>query len=567
MSPLLRTTAAPQGWRFVVTALWIALCVWLSPARAADVPWPTQRIALSADNEALKPFLLRFFARLRVPASASDLVTGRVSGSFNQRPEVLFRELVDSYGLTWYFDGTTMHVYSLAEIESRLLTLDPGTASRFNRLLSDLKIADARFPVRVSATDGYVAVSGPPRFVARVEEIATFLEAAAGRTGRPQAVRTFLLRHAWAADRKIVVGGTETAVQGVASLLQAVLNEPAQDSQGGGDSGTRVLPANMPGLLGRGLSALGRPPQPAGTGAAPGSTAPSGGAPAAGLEPSPRMQERNRIDGSGVIRADARLNAVVVRDAIEKMPLYEELIRALDQPVPMVEIEATVVDISTERSRALGTDFALALTNRPSNLQQPVIGLQQSTFNPGVTPRATVLLGNDRAYFFAQINAMQTEGDASVQSKPRVLTMDNNEAVLSSTQEFFVRVPGRDVSDLFNVSVGLTLRVTPSIVVDGDKVRFKLQVRIDDGAVSAASVDGVPLVSRTAISAQVEIAEGESLFIGGLTSEVNSNGVRGVPGISKVPVLGWLFGTRTEETRKVERLFLLTPRLVRGIEP
>jgi type III secretion protein C len=268
-----------------------------------------------------------------------------------------------------------------------------------------------------------------------------------------------------------------------------------------------------------------------------------------------------------VIRPDARLNAVVVRDAIEKMPLYEELIRALDQPVPMVEIEATVVDISSERAKALGTDFALALSNRPANLSQPVIGLQQSTFNAGVTPRATVLLGNDRAYFFAQINAMQTEGDASVQSKPRVLTMDNNEAVLSSTQEFFVRVPGRDVADLFNVSVGLTLRVTPSIVVEGDTVRFKLQVRIDDGAVSSASVDGVPLVSRTAISAQVEIAEGESLFIGGLTSEVNSNGVRGVPGISKVPVLGWLFGTKTEQTRKVERLFLLTPRLVKGVDP
>ena len=573
-----RALCGPAGspaWWFVLAVAWFSLCVWVAPARAADVPWPTQRVELSADNEPLKQFLLRFFARLRLPAAASELVTGRVSGNFNQRPEVLFRELVDSYGLTWYFDGSTMHVYSLAETESRLLTLDPGTAARFNKLLGDLKIADTRFPVRVASSDGYVSVSGPPKFVARVEEIATFLEAATGRTGRPQAVRTFRLRHAWAADRKVVVGGTETSLPGIASLLQAVLNEQST-AQGEETSGSRLLPANVPGLLGRGLSSLGRAGTGPGVPQATNPAAPSaGGLSAAGPagtlgyggEPLRRQADRNRIDGSGVIRPDARLNAVVVRDVIEKMPMYEELIRALDQPVPMIEIEATVVDISSERARALGTDFSLLLSNRPSNVTQPVIGLEQSTFNPTLTPRATVLLGNDRAYFFAQINALQTEGDASVQSKPRVLTMDNNEAVLSSTQEFFVRVPGKDVSDLFNVSVGLTLRVTPSIVMEADKVRFKLQVRIDDGTVSAASVDGVPLVNRTAISAQVEIGEGESLFIGGLTSEVNSSGHRGVPGLSKVPLLGWLFGTKTEQTRKVERLFLLTPRLVRGVEP
>ncbi len=546
--------------RFVLAALLCALLVWAQPARANEVPWGNQRIELFADNEALAPFLLRLFARLRIPAVASPLVTGKVSGSFNQRPEVLFRELADSYGLTWYYDGATMHLYSIAEIESRLLSLDPTVAARFGKLLADLKIVDARFPVRVAAGDGYVSVAGPPRYLARIEELAAFLESSLGRAGRPQAVRTFRLRHAWAVDRRVVVGGVETLIPGVASVLQAVLNEQRGAGTTLDDTLPRQLPATLPpmsGLGGRGLATLGR------GGAA--ATAPSAGtSPAA--EPPRAPPERPRIDGTAAIKAEQRLNAIVVRDAVEKMPMYEELIRALDQPSPLVEIEATVVDISSERSQALGVDFALLLGNRPGFATPPVIAINDGTGGLAQAPRVGAVAGNDKSFLLARINALAQEGDASVQSKPRVLTIDNNEAVLSSTQEFFVRVPGRDVADLFNVSVGLTLRVTPSIAIEGDKVRFKMQVRIDDGALSATqAVDGVPIVARSAISASVVVDEGESLFIGGLISEISANGLRGVPGLSKVPLLGRLFSTREQQSRKVERMFLLTPKLVKGL--
>lgn len=561
-APLPRADAAAA--RFVLAALLCALLAWVQPARANEVPWGNQRIELFADNEALAPFLLRLFARLRIPAIASPLVTGKVSGSFNQRPEVLFRELAESYGLSWYYDGATMHLYSIAEIESRLLSLDPTVSARFGRLLADLKIVDARFPVRVAAGDGYVSVSGPPRYLARIEELAAFLESSLGRAGRPQAVRTFRLRHAWAVDRRVVVGGVETLIPGVASVLQAVLNEQRAPGTAVDDTLPRQLPATLPpmsGLGGRGLATLGR------NGAA--ATPPASGAPSPAAPPAeaPRASpDRARIDGSAAIKAEQRLNAIVVRDAVEKMPMYEELIRALDQPSPLVEIEATVVDISSERSQALGVDFALLLGNRPGFATPPVIAINDGTGGLAQAPRVGAVAGNDKSFLLARINALAQEGDASVQSKPRVLTIDNNEAVLSSTQEFFVRVPGRDVADLFNVSVGLTLRVTPSIAIEGDKVRFKMQVRIDDGSLSATqAVDGVPIVARSAISASVVVDEGESLFIGGLISEVSANGLRGVPGLSKVPLLGRLFSTREQQSRKVERMFLLTPKLVKGL--
>ena len=228
-------------------------------------------------------------------------------------------------------------------------------------------------------------------------------------------------------------------------------------------------------------------------------------------------------------------------------------------------MEAAIVDISSDRSEELGVDFSLLLSNRAGRVSAPLVGLSPGDLASGLAPRAQALVGSEKNFLFARINALAKNGDATIQSTPRVLTMDNNEAVLSSTQEFFVRVAGQEAVDLFNVNVGLTLRVTPSLLEDDGRVRFKLQVEIKDGAIEAAnSVDSIPVINRSGITATLIVEEGESLFIGGLTSERTASGRSGVPGLSKIPVFGSLFRTDRSETRRFQRLFLLTPKLIRG---
>ncbi|MFY7942891.1 MAG: hypothetical protein ACOVOX_18465, partial [Burkholderiaceae bacterium] len=141
--------------------------------------------------------------------------------------------------------------------------------------------------------------------------------------------------------------------------------------------------------------------------------------------------------------------------------------------------------------------------------------------------------------------------------------MDNSEAVLQSTREFFVRVAGKDQVDLFNVSLGLVMRVTPSLVEDEQGRRFKLQIRIEDGNTnSGAQVDQIPVVNRNAIATQALVGDGQSLLIGGYIIEERKNTRSGVPVLSDVPVLGWLFGQRGNEVKRVERMFLITPRKI-----
>ncbi|MFM2398645.1 MAG: SctC: non flagellar system conserved protein, partial [Pseudomonadota bacterium] len=189
----------------------------------------------------------------------------------------------------------------------------------------------------------------------------------------------------------------------------------------------------------------------------------------------------------------------------------------------------------------------------------------ETPFSAGQGLVATTIIGSQRHFFLARVNALAQDGDAMLQSKPRVLTLSNNEALLQNIEEFYVRVPGYQQSDLFNVSTGLLLRVTPSVIEDDQGGRkFRLNIRIEDGSTSrpGTEVDGIPRVSRTVINTQTVVNEGDSLLIGGFTLESRMNGSSGVPGLKNVPILGWLFGQKSAETRRVERVFLITPKLV-----
>jgi type III secretion protein C len=135
------------------------------------------------------------------------------------------------------------------------------------------------------------------------------------------------------------------------------------------------------------------------------------------------------------------------------------------------------------------------------------------------------------------------------------------EAVFDNTSTFFVRVAGREQVDLFNVSAGTTLRVTPHVFRDHEQTRIKLLVNVEDGNITGRQVDQIPVVERSTVNTQALIAEGESLLIGGMVRETNASGEDKVPLLGDVPVVGNLFKTKTSSNTRVERMFLITPRL------
>ena len=571
----------------------------------SEIPWrePTF-FDLRTNNEPLNVFLSRLFTLHGLPAVMSPAVaTGRVNGRFKGRMDTLFREISETYGLTWYFDGTTVHVYSLTELETRLLQVDPLDAPRIDRTLVQMHLKDTRFPLRVSTEEGHILVSGPPRYVQLVSEVVERVAAAPSRPLADLEVRVFRLRHAKAVDTMVSIGGVETRIPGIASVLNEIVGDMRADLRVGSRSTQRTVAS----VKGKGYRSIGRENaspgehEDAGKGAASSlsqrseaagvanvgvavGTSAGASLPHVGVSPpkGPAQGGSDSADQSSTpsVRAEPRINAVIVRDTRSRMPMYERLIEDLDVETPLVEIEASVIDISDDKSESLGVDWRMHdrridVVGSPGGLAGRG-GQQQGQRNTGndllysdnplsvgAGLVATLIFGNQRNYFLARVNALAERGDARLISRPRVLTIDNTEAVLQSTREFYVRVAGRDEVDLFNVSLGLMMRVTPTVVDDGQGMRVKLVVRIEDGAIQAnSSVDQIPIVSRNAISTQAVVGDGQSLLIGGYRIEERRNDSSEVPGLSKLPMLGWLFGQRGNSMQRVERMFMITPRLV-----
>jgi type III secretion protein C len=149
-----------------------------------------------------------------------------------------------------------------------------------------------------------------------------------------------------------------------------------------------------------------------------------------------------------------------------------------------------------------------------------------------------------------------------VVSRPQVLTLSNLEAVLATDQSFFVRVAGREEVDLFDVSVGTSLRVVPSVAGDASAPQIRLRVAIEDGSLSDQTVDDIPIIDRATLNTQAVIHDGQSLLLGGLVRDEMIKDTTKVPLLGDVPGIGRLFRREQEVKASQERLFLISPRIV-----
>lgn len=567
-----------------------------APAGAAEIPWHAAApLRISVTDQNLVELLRAIALENRIPIVVSEQVKGRVSGSFKAPPDKLFRDLAASYGLTWFFDGQVLHVSSLSELGMRQVGLPAERFARMRTLLAELGLDEARFPIRWFAAENHLLVFGPPSYLARVEELAGIVEYGPVRPNSPLTTRVFRLQHAWARDVVVQQGARESTLPGVAALLRRTLVDsgspaparPAVAASPENPADVAALPALRP-----------RPPLVNLFGQAPPSApAPNVQAVLPAPADKPRDSARKAADAAeaatraqtAAVEADPRTNAVVVRDTRDRMALYESLIKELDVPVRLVEIEASIIDVDSDDSQRTGVAWRLfsdghaglgsagagttpgndvaGNIDRGSGALAPAGGGVDALLSAPLGFATSIVLGSATRSFSATLDLLVRKGRARVSSQPRVLTLDNNEALLENQQSFYVRVAGRDQANLFQVSAGLQLRVTPQITREDGVEKVKLLVSIEDGVLSRAQVDQVPVVSRKAINTQAVINAGDSLLVGGYVVEESFDDNQKVPLLGDVPVLGHLFKRTATTTRRVERMFLITPRLASPAAP
>ena len=539
---------------------------------AAGIRWRNKTYSHYANKEDIKTVLTDFFASQGIGVIFSKEVAGTVSGRFEkQDPRKFFNNMTDTYNLIWYYDGAAVYLYSAHEMTSRILNLGYLDMKALKQNLIHLGLLDSKFALRMVEKERILYISGPERYVQLVSEMAEQLDAKAmSQRGRDDIIKVFHLKYAWADDKTIKFRDKQLTIPGVASLLRNLITGNTAPGQVV-ENGEQYLVPSLMKLKGRGLAELRRRDDPDET---------------VRDEAKPRRfdyQERDEQIGktlppsyintdTGFVQADARQNAVVVRDRKEKMPYYENIINLLDAPVGLVEIRATIMDVDSSNLEDLGVEWEFA-KNDPDHDTVTKGGLNTTglfTEEDGLQLpvgdglNVATIIGDATDYFLSRVYALQKIGHAKILSRPSVLTLNNVEAQLEHSKTFYVRVAGDEEVDLFDINAGVILRVTPHIIKEEGHSLLKLAIQIEDGELSDDKVDEIPVVKKSVVNTQAVVGQKESLLIGGYLEEHNTKSRHTVPCLGEVPFFGWLFSKQSTSDTQFERLFLITPTIVRS---
>ncbi len=294
---------------------------------------------------------------------------------------------------------------------------------------------------------------------------------------------------------------------------------------------------------------------------------------------------RQYISPRGLMQFSQGSNALIVRDTESKIAVMKQLVDGLDLEVPQVQIEARIVQADTTYSRSLGVQWGIqnvnqlgsnAVANFKSGNTGP-FGNQISNFLVNLpatvggltsTPGVGFTIGRtDGALLDIRLSAGELLGLSKVIAAPKVTTLDKREAKISQGESIPFQTTSLQGTQTTFVDANLELNVTPQITSRDPKEvgkQIMMKVRATRNAVGARSNPAGPSIDRREANTQVIIRDGETMVIGGVFIDSQNNSVVGIPYLSRVPVLGWLFKQKTESVAKQELLIFLTPSIVKS---
>jgi len=550
-------------------------------AQAAPIPFKRGEVHYSLQERPLVDFLQEFFGDQGLSVIFSQQVRTR-GGSLNgQRagsPQKIFASIAGSNDLISYYDGSAVYLYQSQERITRYANLPPARVEDFVGAFQKMKLGDDGNSFSATSGNGLVMITGTPRFVEQVQQLA---DAVNGQGPNNTTVfKYYKLRYAWAADMTMTIGNRQQVVPGVATLLRDLVGTTAPPAMAAPQD--RLLRPTSTKLRGSGLAGVGQPP----------ADAADARHEAGDIAPLQPVSPATDAGPGARIVADTFRNAIIVRDSPDRIGMYDRLIQSLDVEPQMVEIEATIIDVDKGKVKNLGVDWRyrnngnrgeidfLPGETQPNSVKPNFVGSINGRTG-GVQTRSDSIdtlnqlagfqLGaiiGDSSRFLLRINALSTDNVTNVVARPQVVTLNDTEAVIENSQTIYVPVAGAYDVDLFNVVAGTVLQVTPHMVYENGLRRIRMMVQIEDGSVvvqqtaSNGQNVNIPLVTRKAVNTQALIDEGQSLLLGGLISDTDTNNTDKIPVLGDVPLLGNLFKRSQKNRERIERLFLITPRLL-----
>ncbi len=284
------------------------------------------------------------------------------------------------------------------------------------------------------------------------------------------------------------------------------------------------------------------------------------------------QQKKFLLSEMGEVVVDERTNTMIIRDITDRVDGLLALIDSLDTPVPQVMIEARIVETTRDFSRALGITWGFsalgdARHGTTTGWRFPHsydAGGRVDLTKPG---NAVIAIGFsdilDAFNLDFALQAAEADNLVKIVSTPKVQAQNNQKANIQSGVQLPVQTVANNTVTVQYVNATLSLDVTPQITAEGTVILdIVLQKREPLPGANLQGGQNVPILTRDA-QTRLLVRDGGTTVIGGIYKFQDNDGTAGVPGLSKLPVLGHLFKNRDVRRIHEELLIFITPRIVK----
>jgi type IV pilus assembly protein PilQ len=295
---------------------------------------------------------------------------------------------------------------------------------------------------------------------------------------------------------------------------------------------------------------------------------------------------KSALSTRGTVEFDARTNTLIISDLESALETASSLITTLDKPQPQVEIEARIVQTTSDFARTIGVQWGMngrmtpALGNT-SPLAFPNSGSltgRTGAAAPNGTPTAVNLgvgaatsalglaLGSVNGAFNIDValSALEKTGQGRLLSSPRVSTQNNVEAEITQGVQIPIQTVANNTVTVTFKDAALTLKVTPQITSANTVI---MKITVENAAPDYSKAVGtsqIPPIDTQRAVTQVLVSDGQTTVIGGIYVSREQSVQDRTPGLHRVPLLGWLFKRDGVQDEKRELLIFITPRILRS---
>ena len=300
---------------------------------------------------------------------------------------------------------------------------------------------------------------------------------------------------------------------------------------------------------------------------------------------------KKSLSPRGETVVDSRTNTLIVKDIARAVDEVVELVKRLDKPTPQIMIEARIVEAALNFNRTIGVQWggkftADAAHGNPTGWQFPnSVGI---TGGPtmGATPSGagnyfvnlpapvgTSTGGGAVGFTLGSLNkalnldlvlsALENTGEGKVIATPRVSALDNKEAKIEQGVSIpYATSQAGGATNIQFIDAKLSLIVTPHATPDS-KIFMKIKATKNAPDPSLSGANNQPAIRKNEAETEILLSDGETAVIGGILVVDRSQSVNKIPFFGDIPIIGWLFKSKTTREEKRELLIFITPRVMR----